>query len=366
MKRKQLLVKKGGTVKVGLPVGSVIQQMHTSQKSRGDDEEGSKLINPGESEDDYYVRRKKGNITIYDLSTQPMGGSVLISINTFDDFDNRVRTAFSSFPFYWRDNLSTAKQLPLASESLFVDLNFNRRVDVVDGDEYNPDTLDRVIVGRANKRPVMARVTSEFHDYHTGLVPYPDNDNTDWKDTSLAFTKPGQWNLFLESAFFNSFHTQAGQSDFKVTNLFDSSAVEAELLITKNDKIKIYLTPRLYIIRNSIAFELPYAIFSFSMLTPSFNLTFDPRNLFANPGTIEPPACAINTTVPQWASVVNFVHGVGGYSVEEEGAVYSFDINRISPVLVAIIIKNDVSFYVWRLTGSSMLFTSTAIYNPLS
>jgi hypothetical protein len=138
---------------------------------------------PDDAEDDLYVLRKKtGNLTLYDLGTQPenLSGTVdIITIASFDGFDDLFRASYHSFMSLNTDThtverLHTAVQLPTNPESLFVDLAFSR-IDASD-DPYI------VLAGRRDKRPLLAAINVSPGD----PGPYPGNQmETDWRAESL-------------------------------------------------------------------------------------------------------------------------------------------------------------------------------------
>lgn len=369
--RKRFTVRRGDKVSIGV---SIEPSFDKSTGTRQADNQGSQLVYPGDEENELYVRRAKGNITIYDLGTQPEQMSFAVpsmqmSWNTFDfgGLSTFFRNSFHSFmslntSSHVVTRLNTAERFPANSERLFTDLTFQRQ-DAAE-DNYT------VLVGRPDKRPLLTTINMTPFD----PVPYPANQHeTDWKNQSLAFNKTGQWSLALASVYFNPFDT-ADALHFKITNIADAAAVAVEFLVTKQDKIKIYTTPKFYIKRNTTPVELPYTIFSLPWLVPAFGPLFDDHSLYLNVGTTPQPAVSVISSEDRWTHLTNFIQTYIGSSepVITGLELADYGTGHAIPILVAVIVKNDIRYHVWKIvanpsgeTADSPVFKSTTLFPPV-
>jgi hypothetical protein len=177
----------------------------------------------------------------------------------------------------------------------------------------------------------------------------------------------------VAAVYHNPFDT-GDTTHFKVTAVADPDAAAAEFFIKREDTVRVYLTPRFWITRGSFDVELPYFIFSLPMMAPWANLLFDDHSLFLNGGTTPQPAIGLIGSSERWTHLVGFVHAHvdGAAPLDEFGFLDSYGTGRAIPILVGVIVRNGVNFYVWKVaadptfdSNDSPLFKSATFFPPV-
>lgn len=300
-----------------------------------------------------YVFRK-GNITLYDLGTRHDGDvyshlqfSLLVedfgAEGMVNDYNATLLTA--SPPF------STALKLAGPNlASLYVDVVFQRS---------GEDDL-RVLVGAVNTRPYVK-------DAPLVAAPQPPPvTETDWTSDALSLKAPGEWDIGIESGYFyNPFQT-ADETNFKVTDAPVSSAARVEFSLTARDKVKIYLVPRLGLPDGVTLIEADgrYLLFRLPVI-PNFPLVF--ATAYSDNDTFQSASAAMWDQIAEFENPISQPHDPLDWhdlSLWSDGLGVTFDVS-VGPRLVAIIVKNQETFYVWRTdTVEDPKWLSYAVFNP--
>lgn len=331
-------------------------------------------------EEELYVFRKKGDITVHDLGAR--------RADRADDF--HLVEGITSFPGLTPDaeamrvawnaamlgpNMTDSMPLPLTGEDLWLDLYF-----------YNPD-MDppqyRVLVGRPNIRAFGKDLEQE------GLPAAPIATETDWKagatvtgDTAwtfeagmLPFKKPGGWQLAVETGWgYNTFDT-FDTDHFKVTEEPDETAAQSpDFAITKGKPIKVMLTPRMFYTINGSFFLVKRIPILPAWPAPGFTSSAAKDSEVAFP----------NWTFLGRATTEYFNRLLDSFRVTDPsipldlGEFFAFDArivfkNSSGPILVAAVQVASKMFYVWRisadpdteLTSEPSFFKYAHIVRPL-
>ncbi len=370
--RKTFKVRRGDRVRIELPTAQ-------EPSDTTPDEQHPPVIFTDEDEENY-VFRKKG-IEFYDLGTRKAEDGTYrhVILETIITNSQQTARAFLRDQFMAKilePDIKSSLALPDESAYLYTDAFF-----------YNDEGEEvRELLAPAGVRPF--------------IVDYPNHDGTsfpplpppvavsNWKNGALAFKRAGEWNLRIEGAYiYNTFDT--GHFDFKVTDTSDPAAPGVAFKITSKDRVKVYLTPRLFEtsqpLDTGISPPARWALMRTAPVVPHFEL-------FAGP-ILDSPLIAFGSNAyfdstralaHYWSSVSDWMISAGAPTNQHSNA-WSNDTwspattltsapTFTSAALVAVVRRNRDWFYVWRtdvsFTGGSgfghffPISAATRLYNP--
>lgn len=243
MNRKRFEVRRGDTVTVGLPVQPAVQPI----QRKG--EEGSKLVNPGEQEDDLYVTHRSG-IQVFDLGLELLSYSAktyrdielsrIVPLASVLDTSWRAAYLTNLFKFYLggssvdlnnpdlqqafgkTQGITNRRILDLKSDALYVDVVLTQQ----------DDQVKKVALGKPD-RPYVDQLD----------VPGASNAESSplWNNRGLSAEVRKMKALHVESVgYFYDFDT-ADTVHYKITN--DPSYSADEVLVDLSKLSSLYLAP---------------------------------------------------------------------------------------------------------------------------
>lgn len=334
-------VKPGGKITIGIEGDKPV----TTQKSVDPEFIGADL-----TEEQLYVLRKRGNITLYDLGVRNNAHSDFGSVTSdiigglIPAIRQNYHSALMFGDFLETMDFSPFLKLPQNSQNLYVDVVFRRA-----GED---DIIN--LIGNAGSRPHM-------RDYNVD-PDLPPASSTNWRDAALSLSAAGDWQIRVEAGFFYNTFDTGDTVFFKMTRTNTTTAVEvdppAAFSIKASDKVRVYLTPRVW-----VSFSGPvdgvFTVFSGRLpVTHDFAPViaapiFD--NVYGGDDFITGECSAYFDAVDQYFSALNSAH-VGLPNQTDEfnayeiiGGTEGMEPPLYRPALVGIIVKNEDLFFVWRV-----------------